>query len=159
MYNSQETSTRIKKTAKEKGIPMLELQELCGLNKNAIAQAGKSQEGMKAKNLYAIAELLDCSVDYLLGRTDDPNRHSVFTVSGVSISGDNHNGIRAVNTGNLTVSNGPKLNEMEQHLLEAFRALDFSQKIETVSSLMKLAQKKSPTTFRMSIFLKALPPD
>ena len=72
MYNSQETSTRIKKMAKEKGIPILELQELCGLNKNAIAQAGKSQDGMKARNLYSIAEFLEVSIDYLLGRTDDP---------------------------------------------------------------------------------------
>lgn len=35
---------------------------------------------MKARNLFAIAEVLNCSVDYLLGRTDNP------TVSGNNIS-------------------------------------------------------------------------
>ena len=85
MYNSLETSTRIKKLAKEKGVPMSELQEMCGLNKNAVAQAGKSQEGMKAKNLYAIAEMLECSVDYLLGRTDSPNATTGNNINSVSI--------------------------------------------------------------------------
>ena len=33
MYNSSETSTRIKKLAQEKGIQMIELQKKCGLSK------------------------------------------------------------------------------------------------------------------------------
>lgn len=72
MYNSQETNIRIRKLAKEKGIQMSGLQEKCGLSKNTIMQSGKSQDDMKAKNLYAIAELLECSVDYLLGRVTNP---------------------------------------------------------------------------------------
>ena len=75
MYNSQEMVLRIKQIAKIKGISILEMQEKCGLGRNAISQAAKSQEGMKSKNLYAIADYLDCSVDYLFGRTDDPNSH------------------------------------------------------------------------------------
>ena len=123
MYNSQETSTRIKKMAKEKGIPILELQELCGLNKNAIAQAGKSQDGMKARNLYSIAELLEVSIDYLLGRTDASN--GVYSINGnnnVQVNG--HNGDNSP----LTVSNALQLDEMERNLIEAFRMLDFPEK-------------------------------
>lgn len=59
---------------------MLDLQAKCDLGRNALSQAAKSQDGMKARNLFAIAEILDCSVDYLLGRTDNPN------ISGNSIS-------------------------------------------------------------------------
>ncbi len=80
MYNSQETIFRIKQRAKEQGIAILDLQTKCDLGRNAISQAAKSQDGMKARNLFAIAEVLDCSVDYLLGRTDNP------TVSGNNIS-------------------------------------------------------------------------
>lgn len=80
MYNSQETIFRIKQRAKEQGIAILDLQTKCDLGRNAISQAAKSQDGMKARNLFAIAEVLDCSVDYLLGRTDSP------TVSGNNIS-------------------------------------------------------------------------
>lgn len=140
MYNSQETSTRIKKMAKEKGIPILELQELCGLNKNAIAQAGKSQDGMKARNLYSIAELLEVSIDYLLGRTDASN--GVYSINGnnnVQVNG--HNGDNSP----LTVSNALQLDEMERNLIEAFRMLDFPEKIEAISGLIKKAQKKAPS--------------
>lgn len=80
MYNSQETIFRIKQRAKEQGIAILDLQAKCDLGRNAISQAAKSQDGMKARNLFAIAEVLNCSVDYLLGRTDNP------TVSGNNIS-------------------------------------------------------------------------
>lgn len=137
MYNSQETSTRIKKLAKEKGIQMIELQELCGLNKNAVAQAGKSQEGMKAKNLYAIAEMLECSVDYLLGRTDNPN----ITVD-TYINGDN-NGIQAVNNGNnsnLTV-NSNKMTDTEE-LVEMIQGLPLVKRAEAVLYLNDLKNKK-----------------
>jgi len=137
MYNSQETSTRIKKLAKEKGIQMIELQELCGLNKNAVAQAGKSQEGMKAKNLYAIAEMLECSVDYLLGRTDNPN----ITVD-TYINGDN-NGIQAVNNGNnsnLTV-NSNKMTDTEE-LVEMIQDLPLVKRAEAVLYLNDLKNKK-----------------
>ena len=80
MYNSQETIFRIKQRAKEQGIAILDLQAKCDLGRHAISQAAKSQDGMKARNLFAIAEVLNCSVDYLLGRTDNP------TVSGNNIS-------------------------------------------------------------------------
>lgn len=80
MYNSQETIFRIKQRSKEQGIAILDLQAKCDLGRNAISQAAKSQDGMKARNLFAIAEVLNCSVDYLLGRTDNP------TVSGNNIS-------------------------------------------------------------------------
>lgn len=71
MYNSQEVVLRIKKVLKIKGISIGTLQAECGLGKNAITQLASSQEGMKSKNLYAIAEYLNVSVDYLLGRTDE----------------------------------------------------------------------------------------
>jgi transcriptional regulator with XRE-family HTH domain len=71
MYNSQEVALRIKKILKIKGISIGTLQTECGLGKNAITQLASSQEGMKSKNLYAIAEYLNVSVDYLLCRTDE----------------------------------------------------------------------------------------
>lgn len=72
MYNSQVTSERIKQLTRDKNISLLTLNEQCGLSKDTIKTAGKSENGMKAKNLYMIAEFLDVSVDYLLGRTDEP---------------------------------------------------------------------------------------
>lgn len=137
MYDSSETSTRIKKLAKEKGIQMLELQEKCGLSKNTIMQSGKSQEGMKAKNLYAIAEMLECSVDYLLGRTDNPNITTDTYING------NNNGIQAVNNGNnsnLTVNNNARSDTEE--LVEMIQGLPLVQRAKIITQIDEMKNKR-----------------
>ena len=70
MYNSQLTFDRIKSLAKTRNITMNTLQEKCGLSPNTIKVSSKGENGLRAKNLYTIADYLECSVDYLLGRTD-----------------------------------------------------------------------------------------
>ncbi|MDE6779958.1 MAG: helix-turn-helix domain-containing protein, partial [Ruminococcus sp.] len=62
MYNSQIFAERVKKVIKEKNLTMENLNSECNLSKNAISSAGKSTEGMKARNLYVIADYLDVSV-------------------------------------------------------------------------------------------------
>lgn len=91
MYNSQIVVARIKKITKEKSISMAFLNEKCELSESTISSSAKSTYGMKAKNLYMIADCLDVSVDYLLGRTDNPdcsaNSNSIKTGD---INGDNN---------------------------------------------------------------------
>ena len=71
MYSSVDVSLRIKQRAKEKQIKIRDLLDTCNLSINAISQtAGK--KGMSSFSLAKIADELDCSVDYLLGRTDNP---------------------------------------------------------------------------------------
>ena len=47
----------------------------CELNKNIISTMLSRGSMPKADNLAKIADYLDCSVDYLLGRTDNPQSH------------------------------------------------------------------------------------
>lgn len=139
MYSSSETSARIKKIAKEKGVQMLDLQEQCGLSKNAIAQAGRSQDGMKARNLYAIAELLEVSIDYLLGRTDNPNA----TVGTSYISGNN-NGVQAISNGNhssLTVNGTTGTDKDTDELVSLVQSLPLVKKAEAIIYLNKLKKE------------------
>jgi transcriptional regulator with XRE-family HTH domain len=70
MYNAQLTSNRIKELAKRKKIQLDILQRTVGLSKNAIQASSKSKNGLGALFLYNLSKELDCSVDYLLGRTD-----------------------------------------------------------------------------------------
>ncbi len=67
MYNTQEIATTIKKTAKNKGIGLNELLPKCGLNINAISEFSKGKQ-MSVISFAKIADYLNCSVDYLLGR-------------------------------------------------------------------------------------------
>ena len=43
-----------------------------GLGINAIRTITQTQKGLVSATLYAIADYLDVSADYLLGRTDKP---------------------------------------------------------------------------------------
>lgn len=71
MYNSQEIAKRIKLMAKSKKISLKNMLSDCELGINSISQMSKGND-MLSKNLAKIADYLDCSVDYLLGRTDNP---------------------------------------------------------------------------------------
>ena len=91
MYNAQCTKDRIKNICKVKKVNMEQMLVDCSLGVNAIRQINDTK-GMASFSLAKIADYLDCSVDYLLGRTDSP------TVSGNYINGDNN--VQAIRTGN-----------------------------------------------------------
>ena len=71
MYISNSVADRIKSLAKIKGVSIKKLLEDVGLGFNTMSNMKKSMP--KADNLARIADYLDCSVDYLLGRTDCPD--------------------------------------------------------------------------------------
>lgn len=71
MYNSQEIAKRIKLKAKINGTNLKTMLTDCDLGINTISQMSKGND-MLSKNLAKIADYLGCSVDYLLGRTDNP---------------------------------------------------------------------------------------
>ncbi len=73
-YNAQNTKNRIKLLCKNKKINMETMLIDCSLGVNAIRQINDTK-GMASFSLARIADYLDCSVDYLLGRTDNPNSH------------------------------------------------------------------------------------
>ena len=139
MYNSQETVCRIKRRAKEQGIAVLDLQAKCDLGRNALSQAAKSQDGMKARNLFAIAEILDCSVDYLLGRTDNPN------ISTESYIGGDNNGVQAIkNNGAVMINQSSKAeqqDEMTKELVKAFQSMSFTDKMEIMNAVLEKTKK------------------
>lgn len=72
MYISSNTALRIKSIAKKKNISTTEMLIECELNKNTLSTMTARGSWIQANNLAKIADYLDCSVDYLLGRTDNP---------------------------------------------------------------------------------------
>ena len=125
MYNSQETIFRIKQRAKEQGIAILDLQTKCDLGRNAISQAAKSQDGMKARNLFAIAEVLDCSVDYLLGRTDRPEISQSYSNNSIS----NSNNIAFGENSSVKITN----EEIEKEICKVLSGLNLRERSELLT--------------------------
>ena len=60
---------------------------------NAISEFAKGKQ-LSCISLAMIADYLDCSVDYLLGRTDNPNSHKASKTFRIPYSGEDD--IRAV---------------------------------------------------------------
>ncbi len=75
MYNSNSIAEKIKNRSKECGVPIKRLLEDVGLGFNTMSNMKTSMP--KVDNLAKIADYLDCSVDYLLGRTNNPDSHKL----------------------------------------------------------------------------------
>ena len=65
-YISSEIAERIKLIAKSKGLTVSTVLKEVNLGRNTMANFKTSMP--KADNLAKIADYLDCSIDYLLGR-------------------------------------------------------------------------------------------
>ena len=66
------TSARIKARCKEQSISLKNLLEQTQINRNFIYDLEKGGQIPSAEKLERIADCMDCSVDYLLGRTENP---------------------------------------------------------------------------------------
>lgn len=71
MQHNEEIAKRIKSRAKVQGISLRTMLNDLHLGINLISQVSRGQN-LSADSLARIAAYLDCSVDYLLGNTDDP---------------------------------------------------------------------------------------
>lgn len=95
-YNAKRLSEYIKTYAKEQGIRIRDLLEACNLNINTLSQM-TDKKGLSCFSLAKIADYLDCSVDYLLGRTDVPElNRSAETVPAPKVISYNNDQTSAV---------------------------------------------------------------
>lgn len=83
MYSSQEIAVKIKQLAKEKGVSLKQMLSDCELGINFISQIANGN-AITYINLSKIADYLNVSVDYLLGRDrykDTSSTHTPFAYS------------------------------------------------------------------------------
>ncbi len=78
MNTSQETAQAIKEVAKERGAATGEMLAELGLNKNTLSSMTSRGSWLQADSLGRIADYLNCSTDYLLGRTSAPDQPMQF---------------------------------------------------------------------------------
>lgn len=80
------TSARIKARCKAQKISVKNLLEQTQINRNFIYDLEKGGQIPSAEKLERIADYLDCSVDYLLGRTDNPGGQPLTGLTGRGFS-------------------------------------------------------------------------
>lgn len=83
----------------------------------------------KGDVLFNLANLLDCSVDYLLGRVDEPTA-TIKTVQGYITPHENH-----------IKSQDNSLDGMEKEMIEEFKKLTFNDKVKVINLIAELNQK------------------
>lgn len=71
LYNSSDVASRIKSCAKLKNIVLKNLLVTCGLGSNTFSHMLHGR-ALASDSLAQIADVLGCSMDYLMGRTDNP---------------------------------------------------------------------------------------
>lgn len=129
VYAAQLTIDRIQSLIKEKGFTQKHVLSECGINENTLKRM-TDNKGISSFYLAKIADYLNCSVDYLLGRNDDPNSHRRQLANAVN---GNYN---AVDNSSVTV-NTPVLDEHQKLLIELYNKLSPIEQIELIARLNK----------------------
>lgn len=130
------TAERIEMLAKSKNVSVSAMLSELGMNKNALFTMKNSGYLPRIESLCKFANYFGVSVDYLIGRTDNPN------ITDTYINGDN-NGIQAVNNGNnsnLTV-NGNTRTDTEE-LVEMIQGLPLVQRAKIITQIDEMKNKK-----------------
>lgn len=94
-------------------------------------KSGRAAPGIEV--LPKIADYLDCSVDYLLGRTVNPQSHKAQATNTVNGS---YNAVGSANSVTVTSTAAP-LDEYQTRLLELFNALSVDERIKLFEKLKK----------------------
>lgn len=123
---------RLKKLCKDRG---LNITQLCTEVTNSSGNLSTWKKGyMRSDYLSLVADKLQCSTDYLLGRTSEPNGIYQNSNSGNIVNGNNGN------NSPLTV-NGNTADKSTAELVELVESLPLVKKAEAVIYLSELKNK------------------
>lgn len=132
MYNSHDLAKSIKSVAKEKNKIIKDMLIACELGSNTMSAMyhGKS---IAFDSLARIADYLDCSVDYLLGRSTVPNvNNNTISNQDTTVSGTQAN----------VINNLPLQDEMTLELVKAFQDMNFVDKMEIMNAVLEKTRAK-----------------
>lgn len=131
MYSSYKVAELIKEIAKTKGIMIGVLLQDCDLSKNTLSTMQSREYLPRLETISKIADYLDCSVDFLIGRTENPQSHKLKAENNVS---GNYN---AVAYSNSVTDSTPSLDEHKKLLLDLYNKLSPIEQVELLSNLNK----------------------
>lgn len=139
MYTKELLKERITTAAKGKGCTVKKMLLSLGLNENTVNQISDNK-GLSSFSLAKIADYLDCSVDYLLGRTDEPQAKAETTTIE-----QNHQYIQNDSSFSIGVSLPPEtlLDRNQQELLKRYNQLEYEEQIEVMQMIIQKTKKES----------------
>ena len=70
-------SERVKELRRKKGVTQEALGKILGIRQDAISTYEHGKNYPEVRKLVALADFFEVSLDYLMGRTDDPEVHQL----------------------------------------------------------------------------------
>jgi len=130
-YNAVSIKKRILSLFDTRGLKPYKILPQLGLSKNTLDGSNTSMP--KADTLAIIADYLETTTDYLLGRSDIPDINISVTQTDSIIESSQ---ISVVNT---PEKNAPtkELDEITAELLGIFQSLDFKKKVKVMNFILK----------------------
>lgn len=132
MYNSQEIAKRIKNVCKTKNEQLGSMLSKLEMGVNTVSELGKGKQ-ISYLNFAKIADYLDVSVDYLLGRTENPQ------------------GINQINTGNVGDNSNVNIHtdkektktadNISEKFMEIFDNLPFEDQLAVMNFAVEKSKK------------------
>lgn len=148
MYNAQSLVQHIKKQAKQKNILIGDMLLDCDLNINTLSQIS-DKKGLSSFSLARIADYLDCSVDYLLGRTD--KQTTTYYTNNINDMNES-NFIQGNNSGSIsikTIEHKPEktynkdLSNEETEILNIYRSLNIRNKTKFLNLILNMEKEEN----------------
>lgn len=124
-------ANNIKEYSKSKKIPLKTILESCNFGSNTFSHMLHGKV-IAYDSLAKIADFLNCSVDYLLGRTDNPD----ISNTEAYIGGDN-NGVQAVKNGTIIIGN-----DAEQEIIMLLSELSPADRHRAIADIIDLINDK-----------------
>lgn len=75
MFSKTIFSERLLALRKKAKLSQTQMGEAAGISQFAVSKIEKGERAASIEVLYALADYFDVSLDYLVGRSDDPTRH------------------------------------------------------------------------------------
>lgn len=98
VYSAELTISRVQSEIKSKKLVQKIVLEECGVSENTLKKM-TDKRGISSFSLAKIADCLECSVDYLLGRTDNPKlREAAVLIGDISNISNNSGIVGSVNS-------------------------------------------------------------
>ena len=133
-YLSYDIALRIKEVAKNNDIVLRQMLEEIGLSKGTMDNLRTSMP--KADNLAKIADYLDVSKDYLMGRTDEPNIKNSSNV--ITIRSGKANRISDISNVKVSKASSEDISE----IAEMIKELSLVQRSEIVLMIDKMKRQE-----------------
>lgn len=116
----------------EKGLTAKKVSEDTGISSGNISDWKSGRSMPTANKLDILANYLDCSVDYLIGRTNIPNAINTLEFTG-DISNSTIGAIGVDTNNSILINSGNTLDEMSKEIIRILSSLPLKERLKLLT--------------------------